>query len=143
MFKIEINNWQKKIKLEKNKVKTQLAKILRLENVQAGEINLVFTDDAQIKKLNQKYLKRHFPTDVLAFPFSQRKTKQGFAINADVAISLETCQRNSRRFGTSFFDELTLYLTHAILHLKDYSDESACGKKRMEKRQAQILKKLK
>lgn len=129
--------------------KTILRKVaeetLRLEGIQNSvEINLLLIDDAQIKKLNNQFLDRNRPTDVIAFGAKKgrpaKNRLKGFI--GEIAISAETAQRNAKIFNTTKEKEIFLYIIHGILHLLGYDDENIRGKKIMQKRQAEILKEV-
>lgn|SRR3990167_4945785 len=104
------------------------------EKYASGFIGISFFSDSRIRKLNQKYLKTNAPTDVIAFSYSQD--------NADIAISLDTAKRNARIFKSSLKKEILLYIIHGILHLRGYADTTAKEKKRMFKKQQELLKKI-
>lgn len=109
---------------------------LRLSGKKRGGLSLgiSFFNDSRIKKLNQKYLKTNTPTDVIAFSYSKD--------NADIAISLDTAKRNAVIYNSPLKKEILLYIIHGILHLSGYDDTTPLKKKRMFKKQDEILKKL-
>ncbi|MFQ6078177.1 MAG: rRNA maturation RNase YbeY, partial [Thermodesulfobacteriota bacterium] len=45
--------------------------ILKELNHPDKEISILFVDDRQIRDLNNKFLKRNFPTNVISFPMAQ------------------------------------------------------------------------
>lgn len=89
------------------------------------EISLVFTDDAGIKKLNQTYLGKNKPTNVLSF--SLRENDYG-DINpqmlGDIVISVETAKKDAARGGLTFAQEIDFLLIHGLLHLLGYNHEN-------------------
>ncbi|MDD4879164.1 MAG: rRNA maturation RNase YbeY [Candidatus Omnitrophica bacterium] len=105
-------------------------KILSMVKAKKGRVCILFTDDAGIKKLNKKYMKRDKSTDVLAFE------------TGDIAISAETAGKNSERFGSTEADELKLYMAHGLLHLSGYDDTSPSKRKKMRRAEGRILQGL-
>ncbi len=105
-------------------------KILSIVRYKKSAVCILFVDDAGIKRLNKKYRKKNKATDVLAFE------------TGDIAISAETAEKNSRRFGSTPDEELKLYMIHGILHLSGYDDTSPSKKKEMRKMERRILPKL-
>ncbi|MEK6568471.1 MAG: rRNA maturation RNase YbeY, partial [Candidatus Omnitrophota bacterium] len=97
-------------------------------------LGISFFSDSRIKKLNQKYLKTNTPTDVIVFSYSKD--------NADIAISLDTAKRNAGIYKNSLKKEILLYIIHGILHLSGYCDTTPKEKKRMFKKQEEILNKI-
>ena len=85
-----------------------------------------------MRALNREYHRTDFPTDVLAFDYGDRR--------ADIIISLDTAKRNSRLYKTKFKDEVLLHVIHGILHLAGYSDLDPRGRKKMFKKQEELLK---
>ena len=94
------------------------------------------------KTLNKKFLKRSYPTDVLAFNFKEEKAPKR-TIFGEIVISAETVARNARHFGQSSKKELTLCVIHGILHLLGYDDLKVRDKKRMRYREQQLLNLIK
>ena len=90
------------------------------------EIGVLVCDDATIRSLNRHFLGKDRPTDVLAFPggFTQ---PDGLCYLGDVAISLETAQRQAAEAGVPLMRELEVLLLHAIVHLCGYDHETDQG----------------
>ena len=105
-------------------------KILPIVRYKKSGVCIFFVDDARIKRLNKKYRKKNKATDVLAFE------------TGDIAISAETAEKNSRRFGSTPAEELKLCMIHGILHLSGYDDTSPSKRKEMRKMERRILPKL-
>jgi probable rRNA maturation factor len=106
-----------------------------------AELSVVIGDDEWIRDLNREYRKKDRPTDVLAFP--QDAAPAGAApLLGDIAISAETAARQAEEMGHSFQRELELLLTHGILHLTGWTDETAAARKRMMSRAETILRTL-
>lgn len=140
-MKITIKNFQKKIVVRPAAIKKAVNAALSAQglNRSIGSINLCFVGDSLIRKLNSKYLCHDRTTDVLAFDLG-RAPKEG--ILADIVISVDTANRNARKFCVSLSHELCLYAVHGILHLCGYDDKTAAQRKRMNKRADSILKRI-
>jgi probable rRNA maturation factor len=84
-------------------------------------LSIVFVDDAGIAALNQTYLQRRGPTNVIAFPMQEGEFSE---INpdliGDVVISLDTCRRESEAAAMPYEERLDQLLIHGILHLFGY-----------------------
>lgn len=104
---------------------------------------MVLVSDRIIKPLNQKFLSKNRPTDVLAFDFSKNLPTNKETIFGEIIISTDTAQRNAKIFNTSFRYELTLYLAHGILHLLGFDDRGRNKIKAMRRRESQLLNLLK
>ncbi len=76
-----------------------------LKKDKTSEIDIVFMDDAAIKKLNKRYKKVDAPTDVLSFGIDGREFMRKEVLG-EIFISLDTARRNSKLFGVVFEDEI-------------------------------------
>ncbi len=105
----------------------QLTKaVLQQENRDAGQINIIFTNNEEIFSLNAQYLNHHYYTDVIAFYYSKSGPVEG-----DVFISLDKVHENSLEYGSGLEKEVLRVLIHGILHLAGYTDESNEEKENM------------
>ncbi|HEV8523777.1 MAG TPA: rRNA maturation RNase YbeY [Terriglobales bacterium] len=86
-----------------------------------GEVNVLVTGSAEIRRLNRRFRKKDEPTDVLSFPAAD-------GISAgDIAISSEIGAVNARRLGLSPAEELKILILHGMLHLAGYDHERDQG----------------
>ncbi|MFH2138597.1 MAG: rRNA maturation RNase YbeY [Candidatus Omnitrophota bacterium] len=117
-------------------------KVLKHEGLDGVEISVLLVDDAQIRKLNRKYLGKNRFTDVLAFRMGDGEFRQlNSQVLGDVVISVERAKKCSSIFETTYEKELSLYLIHGILHLIGYIDTTKRGFAKMKKNQEEILEK--
>ncbi len=100
----------------------------------AGTINLKLVSDAEISALNEQFAGINTPTDVLSFPYS------GEDELGDVAISLETAERQAESAGVKLEDELGTLLVHGLLHILGFDHQTASEQALMDKHQTAILK---
>lgn len=107
-----------------------------------GELSILVVDDPQIALLNQDYLKRTGPTNVIAFPMQEGPFSDiSPDLLGDVVISVDTAEKEGQTAGVKMevrFDEL---LIHGILHLFGYDHENNETKAaRMEQKSQALLK---
>ncbi|MFH1655489.1 MAG: rRNA maturation RNase YbeY [Candidatus Omnitrophota bacterium] len=140
-MKLTISNLQRRIVIRKEVIIQKVRRILHLQNKKEADLSIVFVNDKIIKKLNKAFLNKNRPTDVLAFDLSN-KNQNRKSLNAEIIISAETAEKNSKNYKTSLQYEILLYLTHGILHLCGYDDRYKKDKKLIRKREKYILKKL-
>lgn len=76
-----------------------------------GQIDVSLVDDRTIHRLNKQFRHKDKPTDVLAFPYNEG------SILGDVIISRPTTERNARRFGVTYRQELKRLVIHGALHV--------------------------
>ena len=110
-------------------------------------LSLVFVSDRQIKRLNQRFLKHSWATDVLAFPFEPllgkhrwvKKPAKQPRFLGEVMISLDRARIHAKRFRVSVCEELARYICHGILHLSGFTDGTSRTKARMRRRENDLL----
>ena len=88
----------------------------------SGEVALVLTNDAPVRRLNARYRHQDKPTDVLSFPGPGGEGGLG-----DIVISLDTAARNAPRFGRTLSQELQVLTLHGFLHVLGYDHETDDG----------------
>ena len=102
-----------------------------------GEVDVLLTSDAEIKRLNRIFRGKNKPTDVLSFPAPQEIAGQHAG---DLAISLDTAARQAESFGHSLADEVRILLLHGLLHLAGMDHEMDSGE--MAAREAELRREL-
>ena len=108
----------------------------------SGEVAVVLTNDAAIRKLNRQWRKIDKPTNVLSFPSSQGAAMHGTALG-DIVIAYETLKRESRDERKEFTHHLSHLAVHGFLHLMGYDHQNDSDAEAMEELERAILKRLK
>ncbi len=119
----------------RKKIKNWLYHISTSENFKIGKLTYVFCDNDFLLKINQKYLKHDYYTDVITFDYSNQKE-----INGDILISVEQVTLNSKKYNESKLDELYRVMAHGLLHLIGYNDKNKKDKKIMNEKESFYLK---
>lgn len=90
----------------------------------SGEVNVLVTSSAQMRRLNRNFRGKDKATDVLSFPATHNgKVK----LAGDIAISKEIARRNAKSLGHSLETELKVLLLHGLLHLAGHDHEKDQG----------------
>jgi probable rRNA maturation factor len=109
-----------------------------------GDVEVLLTSDAELKRLNRSFRGKNKATDVLSFPaFVPEGFPAGFPVSdtaGDLAISLETAARQAAAFGHSLDDEVRVLLLHGLLHLSGLDHETDSGE--MAAREAELRDQL-
>ncbi|MBK7432205.1 MAG: rRNA maturation RNase YbeY [Bacteroidetes bacterium] len=108
------------------------------EGFEIVELNYVFCSDPYLKKMNVKFLKHNYFTDIITFDNSLIKKK----IVGDIFISIETVRFNAKQYATTFDNELHRVMIHGLLHLTGYKDKSPANQKEMRMMEDFWLKKF-
>jgi probable rRNA maturation factor len=126
---------------------------------EGAELSVMFVDETSIAGLNERFLGRKGPTDVLSFPIEDELIGPGHVpdqeasgpgrgpleleevplLIGDVVICPEVAWRQAPEHAGNYDDELALLLVHGILHLlgMDHEDEGEAAT--MEALEQQLL----
>lgn len=132
-MKIQIENLQTRIDIEKLKIRRAVSRIFKLLDCMDNELSIVFTDDEHIKRLNRQYLGKNKATNVLSFSLREGDY---FDINpqimGDIVISVDTAEKDARKGNLTFQQEIDFLIIHGILHLLGYNHENTSPEKAKE-----------
>jgi len=121
--------------------KSALSRFLNRARLAAGlrgEVEVLLTSDAEIKRLNRVFRGKNKPTDILSFPTPPELAAQ---TAGDLAISLDTAARQAAEHGHSLAVEIKILLLHGLLHLAGEDHETDHGQ--MAAREATLRRQLK
>jgi probable rRNA maturation factor len=106
-----------------------------------GTMTIRLVGAAESRRLNQRFRGKGGPTNVLAFPADGR-AGAALAALGDLAICLPLVHREAREQGKTTLQHLAHLVVHGTLHLLGYDHERAPAARRMEAREAAVLRKL-
>ena len=103
----------------------------------AVEPDVLLTGDQAIRRLNREFRGKNKATDVLSFP----ALPEFAAVHGgDLAISLETAERQAAEHGHPLATEVRVLLLHGMLHLHGMDHETDTGE--MAAREAELRREL-
>jgi probable rRNA maturation factor len=123
-------------------------------------VSLLFVDEDAIAALNEQFLGKSGPTDVLSFPIEDEpgpsgrspdfggtgpgtSSEQGaLLLLGDVVICPVVAARNAEEHEVPFEDEVALLVVHGLLHLLGMDHENDAEAERMEALEQQLLKRF-
>ncbi|MDR3071406.1 MAG: rRNA maturation RNase YbeY [Endomicrobium sp.] len=108
--------------------------VLKSEKIEKYQINFVMISDIEIKKLNNRYRNVNRITDVISFLV----VPESFV--GDVYISKNRTQKQAKRYGNTWQQELVYLIIHGVLHLCGYTDYDIASKDKMFAKQDKIFK---
>ncbi len=124
------------------------------------EVSLLFVDEDTIASLNEQFLGKGGPTDVLSFPIEDDPGPSGrspdyggsgpgssaeegsLTLLGDVVICPAVAAQNAEEHEVSFEDEVALLVVHGLLHLLGMDHEDDAEATRMEALEQQLLKRF-
>ena len=94
---------------------------LALAGLKAGEITVVLESDAALRALNRRWRRIDRATDVLSFPYAQRRgggtSGPAARIDGDLVISMDRVRAQASRYRVTRGAELARLVIHGTLHL--------------------------
>ncbi|MBM3413915.1 MAG: rRNA maturation RNase YbeY [Bacteroidetes bacterium] len=117
-------------------LKDFIEKLFKSENKQIKQVNYIFCDDGSIRKINLRYLRHNYATDIITFDLSEGKL-----ITADIYISVDRVRDNAKSLGISLKSEIHRVVFHGALHLCGYRDKKSLDIKKMREKEDRYLNK--
>jgi probable rRNA maturation factor len=121
------------------------------------EVSLLFVDEDAMAALNEQFLGKSGPTDVLSFPIEDEPGPTGrspdlggsgpgtspeegtLTLLGDVVICPAVAARNAAEHEVSLEDEVALLVVHGLLHLLGMDHEDDAEAERMEALEQDLL----
>ena len=97
----------------------------------AGDVELVFVNDDEMRKINHEHRGIDKATDVLSFPYEQVSG----GLMGSVVISTDTASRVASELGHSIECEIALLFLHGVLHILGYDHEIDGGQMRQKEKE--------
>lgn len=111
---------------------------------EATEVSVSFVTDGAIHELNREWRGVDRPTDVLSFECDGVDDDMPVAEGGpfelgDIVVAPDVAQAQAPEYGLSFADELSLLVTHGLLHLCGYDHMEDGEAAEMEARERELL----
>ena len=94
----------------------EFAELLHRTVAHGVPFHCLITTDAELRRLNLRFRRKDYPTDVLSFPESN-----------DIAISWPRAKAQAAHYGHSPADEVRVLMLHGVLHLLGMDHETDTG----------------
>ena len=146
---VKEKKWFKFLKNPENYLKKKIKKI---ENDKIFKKNVIFnlsillSNSISIRLLNKKFRKKNKSTDVLSFPFYEKKRLNRIIKNekevylGDIIINYSKLKKNSKK--KQFVQHLDKLWVHALLHLFGHKHRKNLDFKRMNILEKKFMNKL-
>lgn len=120
------------------------------------EVNVLFTDNEGIRKINKEQRGIDAPTDVLSFPSMEYEVPGDFTfineadiwlfnpdsgelVLGDIVLNIDRISSQADLYGHTRKRELAFLTAHSMLHLAGYDHMDDAEREQMEKKQEEIL----
>jgi probable rRNA maturation factor len=135
MITVTIANRQRKLPVDRRRLRRAVVQIVRDAEIAAASISLAIVDDPTIARLHEQFLADPDPTDVLSFVLESSAE----ILEGEVVASADTARACAPRYGCTPAEELLRYVIHGTLHLVGYDDTTPRKRAVMRKREKQYM----
>jgi len=142
---IAIYNRQKElsIKFNESSIQAVVDFVLAQEKEQAHFLNIHFLSDRLMRKYHKEFFQDGSSTDCMSFPIDIDDPKAMPRALGDIFICPKIALIRTKNNISLFWEELSLYLVHSLLHLLGYEDTSSETRKIMRLKEKNLLCTLK
>ena len=139
-------NWSRYINNPQNFFKTKISKFNKKFKKYKKKIvffTLLLSDDIEIKNLNKKFRKKNKTTDILSFPFYNKKDlkiklkKEKEIYLGDIIINFNKIENANSK--SKFLSEFNKLWVHGLAHLLGYDHKKNSDFNKMIKFEKKIL----
>jgi rRNA maturation RNase YbeY len=99
-------------------------------------VSVVFTTSTFIRRINRKFLRHDYATDVITFTLEAKGSE------AELYINLDLAKTQAESYKVSYTAEVRRLIVHGMLHLCGYKDQTSDQKSAMRRRENTYLKRL-
>ena len=141
-MKVQIENLQKRIKIDKRRIRSNVIRLLKAIDCANREISITFVDNEAIQIINQKYLGRNKPTNVISFSMQEGEFGDiNPTVLGDIVVSVDTAERDADSGNLSFDEEILFLIIHGLLHLTGYNHENTtkANTLKMQKKEKELF----
>lgn len=124
--------------VDKIKLKSLIADVIKLLSVELKNIEVNFISDSRMIEMNNKYLSHNYSTDIITFDYSDDSQ-----IDTELFINYDAALFNSKKYFVSYNSEIIRLVVHGILHVTGFDDKSKSNKIIMKRKENLIVEKFK
>lgn len=126
-------------KINKSNLKKFCSKVFNLNNFFEFKVSIIFVRKTYLRKMKKAYFKKDLFTDVIAFNLNDKNE----STDGEIYLSLEIIKDNAEIYGVQIEEEIKRVLSHGILHLIGFDDNTTEKKNQMTILENKSLKLLK
>jgi probable rRNA maturation factor len=134
---VQIAKSFKEINVSLPRLEKLVKTVLKSRRVSGTVVSIAIVDDAEMRKMNKRFLDHNRTTDVISFDLSDSNRKLfELVVNGEMAV------RQAKQRGHSGEAELALYVTHGLLHNLGFDDTTQTRAKKMHEEEDKVLQEL-
>lgn len=124
-----------------SKIKKLVRAVCNRFRLSEATVSIAIVDDAEIRKLNSRFLNRKSNTDCLSFDLSDKQRPKAHKL-FELIVNGEMAVRQANLRGHESQAELALYITHGLLHNLGFDDATDSKARKMHDTEDNILQQL-
>jgi probable rRNA maturation factor len=127
--------------LAKNSVQSLLQEVFRIEKRACDELSVIFISDKKMRAYHKQLFNDPSSTDCITIPLQNDfQSHETYRFLGEILV----CPKTAHEYATkmthvSFWDELSLYVIHGVLHLLGYDDIDPADKIVMRRKEKKHL----
>tara|TARA_Y100000588_G_C13505596_1_gene607158 strand:- start:5 stop:451 length:447 start_codon:yes stop_codon:yes gene_type:complete len=134
-----INDYGKKIIFNEKNIYKIINKIFLDQKSSFNKILVILSNKKLLNKLKEKYFKLNQYTDVIVFNLED----ENCLIDGEIYISIDDVYENAIEYNQTFDDEFKRVVSHGILHLLGFEDNTVDKKNIMKKLEDKYIEEYK
>lgn len=140
---VTVTNRQSDLKISSVQVKKIVSYLLTHEGITCDEVSVFLVTTKVICRLHEEFFNDKTPTDCISFPIDEIGQDLSTSLLGEIFICPKTAINFAAKHQKDPYEETTLYIVHALLHLLGYDDMEPKAKAKMRRKEASLMKKLK
>jgi probable rRNA maturation factor len=140
MIHVELFDEQSDLLIDSESVKNLICECFRFSQEPAAEIGVYFVSDEKMCAIHEEYFGDPSSTDCMTFPVDPKEEPNRYI--GDIIICPQTALRYAKKHNIDVYEETSLYIVHAILHLLGFNDIEEEEQKQMRQEEERYLSHL-
>ena len=138
---VHVSNRQREVRfsVDSNILQGIVQAVLDSQKERASFVEIHFISDRQTRRLHKQYFSDPSPTDCMSFPIDEVPDSSGYRHLGEVVVCPATALSCAKGAPSVFWEELSLYIVHGILHLLGHNDTTPTKRARMRRQERRAL----
>ncbi len=133
---VAISSSQRRVRVPRKRIIELVAHVAAVEGRTIEQVDIAVVGRRRMATLNELHLRHRGPTDVLSFDLGDGLSG---GLCAQIVVCSDVATVQARRRGHAPWKELLLYITHGLLHVIGYDDQSGPEARIMHAREDELL----
>jgi probable rRNA maturation factor len=130
MINVSVTNAQRRERCPASLIARSVRTVLRGEGYRTADISVVCVNDGVSRRINSRFLRHDFATDVISFPLGE-----GDAVEGELYVNFDRARVQARQYCISRPMEIVRLVIHGVLHLIGYDDQTPRDRESMHQRE--------